>query len=576
MISIISSDGVRRDVDKEQYMMYWPNLVNLIEMDPTATEFEMSHIDSYCLDKIIEFISLYSNPMNYFGIHRPLKNLALDTTVTREFNDQIVNLEFSGVPKVFIEYLNTIEIELFMPMFKTIFNEKITMLTNLLSAYIAECIAKYGWQKYHYYIMENFGVNKIMAFYDMNMFKRSTIKNFIVNKCLGKFEYIYDKKFVPVNLTEALAMEKTNTYCSKAQCVLNYRKLYKEEMEAARLKLTEEQVAEKRFKEIIGSEHFPDFKDIPVFSKNYVSKNKNYVGPVLGRPYFDPAEKVTKADAPTPLMDINKIVDKYMNDPFQDIDNDDAHSYSNIEDDPEFKGYEDENCNDMIEDFNRRREVRIQVRKYFINKCKINRENAKILHYRMIAGRDKYYESERAFLIGCQVFKFTDNSLELNDPTFEAPPDGNKSQTTGKPTLYQVDKTKRMERIAKERAEKEAVKADKSTLKLTDADAGAGVEETKGEEDDEDEDEDDDDDDEDDDSESEESEHGDDTEPEDLLEETDFASDKYRINEYIQSIFMYVPSDSEDPSMDGFAEMTDEECYNPILIFGKFTGESVY
>jgi len=225
--------------------------------------------------------------------------------------------------------------------------------------------------------------------------------------------------------------------------------------------------------------------------------------------------------------------------------------------------------------------VRIQVRKYFINKCKINRENAKLLHYRMIAGRDKYYESERAFLIGCEVLKFTDSSLELNDPTFEDPPDGTKSQTTGKPTIYHVNKAPRLERLAKEKAEKDAVKADKSTLKLTDgaggAGAGAGVEETKGEDEvDEEEEDEDEDDDEDEDSESEESEHGDDTEPEDLLEETDFASDKYKINDLIRFIFRYVPSDSEDPSMDGFAEMTDEECYIPTQVFGNFTGARIY
>jgi|688.fasta_scaffold00397_14 hypothetical protein len=414
MTSIIleTITGTKHEFNRE-YINYWQRIKELSEIADESNIIQVFDIEDKYIVKIIEFLDMYHNPTNKFGIHRPLRNKKLG--VNRGLEVTTPDLECrpclieSGVPKMYVDYMTTIEVDDIIPFYKVVFDAHIVMLYNLVGAYIAYCLTNVDYDKIVLDECEIYGKNDLADFTKKSRDEKASIRKFLIDN-VGKREFIYDEKFPPFNLEEEKALTKNPTYVRFAQVEPDYEKMYLER-NPPKVPLTPEQIAERRFLNIPNTEYIPGFNTLNYLTQNYVSKKPDYDGPVLGRLNFNPES----ADEMKALTDIVKpfVEDKF----FGTVEDDDARSYTEYNEEGKDETTFDK---DLYQDFLRRKETRFRVREFLINNRKTN--NRRIGYNFMIEqikARDKAYRESREYQI-CELYKHCDEPKLIMNPDSDA------------------------------------------------------------------------------------------------------------------------------------------------------------
>ena len=552
MITIISNNGTEYFLPDSKTYEKWPRINNLVKQTGPEDEkkYYVYDIDNRSIELTLEFLNLYKEPENYFGIHAPLKyNKSLD--IVKEKPDDpdeggFATLNVSGVPDIFIRYLDNLSVEDVGNLLYFSYSENITMLSELLSAYFAQCLCKYQWKKIHYYMLKVKRVNRFILHESKNFYEKEYI-NQIISSRVGIKEFIYEDSRPPLNLEAEKLKIPEIPFCSHCEILHDFKELKILEDSNTIKPLSEEEKEAKRYRGLKYSEYF-DLSDIPNIDK------------------YNPNEIPEKRSDATNKLIQKEIIEEqilkpYHEDKYGDSDDDDVDSYTDIFDDPECPPYDP-----VIEaEFMLKKSIRQGIRRKTIDARKQNRTDLKQFTYRYMREVENYdYFNEREFLIIINIIEnpmyYCLKSVKIDKRKYDVEKEKTDDNKEDKKKLEITD----VDGVSES-------KEDTTETEMTDGADGDGVSESKDD--------------------TTENEMTDgateskddttlslvvkDTNTDKIISEEDNFININTINDFKQFLFKYISPDVYDPTEDGYADEVIDQKYLPDEVFPISIDESL-
>lgn len=400
-VIIQTGSGTEYEIYRPQWEK-WPRVAELISSIKEGQDRRIFvlDIDDIQMQIILKFLYLYSIPINYFGIHCPLKFKEIpkdpdaavvpappapDGEEIPKFKEGSVDLEYSGIPRVYIDLVDTIDDPItFRELYMLAFNENIIMFRDLLAAYFAWCCAKYQWKNVHYYFLMVLRENRFLENKKRSKAQQDYIDKVIVS-LVGVKTYKFDPDRVPADLELHEKRKAEIPFISECEILNDYKALRQVVIERETVPMTEEEKEHKRYLGIHFTEYFTD------------KYNLAERCPLLNT--MDFAEpKVVKPDGTQLQTEPEKITEIFKNgyeDLYGDSDDDDKDSYTDIFDDPDCPPYEPT----IYKAFMDKKDRRQESRQFIINRRLDERSLLKDFTYDFLRRQDYSYFEEREFRI---------------------------------------------------------------------------------------------------------------------------------------------------------------------------------